>query len=236
MRRDALTNIIRPGDAPLFPPLQGWAKARAMGNMLFLDHGVFRTFFNTRSRVTDEMWRSSQPLPYQVRAAAKAGIKTIINLRGDSGAAFYRIEEEACAKAGITLVNFIIYSREAPKAETVLAAKEMFDAIAYPALMHCKSGADRVGLMSALYLIFRKNVPVAEAKKRMLTTWRYGHMAQAKTGILDFFLQAYVDHNARTPMPFLDWVMQVYDREALTRDFHANWWASVLTDKVLRRE
>jgi len=234
MRRDALVGIIRPGDPPLFARLTGWARRRAMADMLFLDHGVFRTFFNTRTRISDEMWRSSQPLPYQVNGAAKLGIRTIVNLRGPSDNSFYRFEEEFCQRAGLTLVNFVVYSREAPKAATVLAAKELFETLQYPALMHCKSGADRAGLMGALYLIFRKGLPVAEAKRQL--SLRYGHVAQAKTGILDYFLQAYLDHDAKTPMPFLDWVTNIYDRAALTASFRAQWWASILTDKILRRE
>lgn len=234
MRRDGLISIIRPGDALLYPALEGKPRREAMRDMLFADHGIVRTFFNTRHAVSDEMWRSSQPLPYQVRAAAKRGIKTLVNLRGPSDTSFYRIEEEFAQKHHLTLVNFAVYSREAPPASTVLAAKAMFDTIEYPALMHCKSGADRVGLMSALYLIFRKNRPAVEAKKQL--SLRFGHMKQAKTGILDFFLQTYIDFNAKTPMPFLEWVTTVYDRDALTRSFTGQRWANVLTDRILRRE
>lgn len=234
MRRDGLVSTIRPGDQPIYPPLTGPARRKAMLHMLFADHGVFRTFFNTRSRISDEMWRSSQPLPYQVRGAAKIGIKTIVNLRGDGDNSFYRFEEEAAQRNGVTLVNFIINSREAPLRETVLAAKDLFAGIAYPALMHCKSGADRAGLMSALYLHFRKGLPIAEAKRQLSLRW--GHVKQAKTGILDFFLQAYLDFNAGTPMTFEDWVRDVYDRDAVTKAFRESWWASAITDKVLRRE
>ncbi|MFT3809330.1 MAG: sulfur transferase domain-containing protein [Micropepsaceae bacterium] len=234
MRRDGLVSVVRPGDTPIFPRLTGAARRRAMLHMLFADHGVFRTFFNTRSKISDEMWRSSQPLPYQINGAAKLGIKTIVNLRGDGDNSFYRFEEEFCQRAGITLVNFIINSREAPIRETVLAAKELFAGIEYPALMHCKSGADRAGLMSALYLHFRKGLPVAEAKRQL--SLRYGHVRQAKTGILDFFLQSYLDFNARTPMAFEDWVRDVYDREAVTKAFRESWWAGIITDKILRRE
>ncbi len=234
MWRHGLVSTIRPGDAPLYPRLTGWARRRAMAHMLFADHGVFRTFFNTRSRVSNEMWRSSQPLPYQINGAAKLGIKTIINLRGDGDNSFYRFEEELCQRNGITLVNFVINSREAPLRESVLATKDLFQSIDYPALMHCKSGADRAGLMSALYLHFRKGVSIADARRQLSLRW--GHVRQAKTGILDFFFDTYVAFNAVTPMTFETWVRDVYDRDAVTAAFHESWWASVITDKVLRRE
>ena len=51
-------------------------------------------------------------------------------------------------------------------------------------MMHCKSGADRAGLMAALYLLIAKQ-PAREAVKQL--TWKYGHVKQAKTGVLDAF-------------------------------------------------
>jgi len=234
MRRHGLVSVIRPGDAPTYPKLTGWTRVKAWLSMLFVDHGIFRTFFNTRSRVSEEMWRSSQPLPYQVASAARAGVKTIVNLRGDGDNSFYRFEEEAAQRHGVTLMNFIVNSREAPMKASVLAAQDLFQTLDYPALMHCKSGADRAGLMSALYLHFRKGLPIAEAKRHLSLRW--GHVKQAKTGILDFFLQSYLDFNAKTPMTFEAWVRDVYDRDAVTKAFRESWWASAITDKVLRRE
>lgn len=234
MRPNGLVSIIGPDDKPVHERRTGWSRWGDRAHMLFVDHGVFRTFFNTRKQISDEMWRSSQPLPYQIASAARAGVKTIINLRGPTQAAAYRLEEEFAQRHRITLVNFIIFSREAPPVATILAARDMFQSIDYPALMHCKSGADRAGLMSALYLHIRKGVPMAEARRQLSLRW--GHVKQAKTGILDYFLDTYIAYDARTPTPFFDWLTNVYDRDALTRSFRTKWWASVVTDKILRRE
>lgn len=234
MRRHGLISVIRPDDPPLYPPLTGGARRRAMAHLLFADHGVFRTFFNTRTRISDEMWRSSQPLPYQINAAARLGIRTIVNLRGPGDNSFYRFGEEYSQRNGITLINFVVLSRAAPLPQTVLEAKTMFQTLEYPALMHCKSGADRAGLMSALYLHFRKGVPVAEAKRQL--TLRFGHVRQAKTGILDFFLETYLAYDKATPTPFETWVRDIYDPEAVTKAFRDSWWASLITDRILRRE
>ena len=54
-------------------------------------------------------------------------------------------------------------------------------------VMHCKSGADRAGLMSALYLILNQNVSVDKAKNQL--SFKYLHLKHAKTGILDAFLK-----------------------------------------------
>ena len=56
------------------------------------------------------------------------------------------MQREACERHGLKLVEFVLRSREAPDRATVLAARDVFASIEYPAVMHCKSGADRAGL------------------------------------------------------------------------------------------
>jgi protein tyrosine/serine phosphatase len=100
--------------------------------------------------------------------------------------------------------------------------------------MHCKSGADRAGLMSVLYLHFRQGEPIDRAL-RMLSL-RYGHMRQGKTGILDYFFERYLSDGAAKGMTLLEWVDKDYDPEALRAEFHSQWWANLIVDKILRRE
>ncbi len=84
----------------------------------------------------------------------------------------------------------MLRSRDAPDKATILAAKAFFEGIEYPAVMHCKSGADRAGLAAALYLILHEGRPVAEAARQLSA--RYGHFRFAKTGILDAFFDRYL--------------------------------------------
>lgn len=202
--------------------------------MLFLDHLFLRLVFPNRHRLSADAWRAAQPLPHQVKRLAREGIRTIINLRGDTQSASYGFEEEACAAVGIKLENFRIKSRAAPSREELLAARELFNRVEYPMLMHCKSGADRVGLMSALYRHVRHDVPIAEAKREL--SLRYGHMRQADTGVLDYFFERYLADTREKPMSFYDWVETVYDPVELKRSFHANSWANRIVDGILRRE
>jgi protein tyrosine/serine phosphatase len=101
-------------------------------------------------------------------------------------------------------------------------------------LMHCKSGADRSGLMSALYRICREQVPVEQARKAL--SLRYGHIRQGRTGILDCFFERYLADTRHLPMPFFDWVEFVYDPEQLERSFRARRWNTPLVGRVLRSE
>jgi len=203
-------------------------------DMLFIDHGFLRCLFANRYRVNSKMWRQNHPLPWSVARMARRGVKTIINLRGDPGNGAYVLSKEACERHGVKMVDFKAHSRQLPRKEMLFAAKELFDQIEYPALLHCKSGADRAGLMSALYLMLHEGVPVEQAKKQL--SWRYGHIRQAKTGILDYFLDAYEAANQREPIDFLEWVEKEYDPEALNRSFKSSGWANTLVDKLLNRE
>lgn len=203
-------------------------------DMLFVDHGVFRMIYVNRHRLGARAWRSAQPAPHHIRWMARQGIKTIVNLRGERHCGSYWLEQEACRRHGITLVNFQVRSRAAPTRTEIRAARELFERIEYPMLMHCKSGADRAGLMSVLYRFTKEGVPLEKARAEL--SLRYGHIRQADTGILDQFFDSYVEYNRRHPMPFFDWVDDVYDADELKRSFHAKGWANRLVNDVLRRE
>ncbi|PPD30450.1 MAG: protein tyrosine phosphatase [Hyphomicrobium sp.] len=230
------TNAWRQGLAEHSPP---WLR-RSFGapakylDMLFVDHGIFRVFYVNEHKISERAWRSAQPAPFQIRRAARNGIKTIVNLRGDRVCGSYWLERAACERAGIKLVNFQVRSRAAPTREELRGARELFDQIEYPMLMHCKSGADRVGLMSVLYRHIKEGVPISAAKDEL--SLRYGHFRQADTGVLDYFFERYLEDNAKSPMPFFDWVETVYDANELKRSFQSKGWANRIVDTVLRRE
>lgn len=203
-------------------------------DMLFIDHGLFRLVYLNRHRLGAQAWRAAQPAPHNIRHFAEGGIRTIINLRGPRDCGSYRLEREACAETEIALVDFPIGSRQAPEQATIRAAVLLFDRVAYPMLMHCKSGADRAGLMSVLYLHLREGVPVDDALSQL--SLRFGHVRSADTGILDAFFESYIRFNRTTPVPFLEWVERYYDPIELKRAFVAGGWSSWVLGRVLGRE
>lgn len=212
------------------PPSTGitdWAE------LMLKDHGVLRLAWHNLHQIDTQMWRSNQPTPGRVEQAAKAGIKTIINLRGPRSDGGWKLEAEACKKANITLIDFTARSRAAPDKEMLYGARDLFNSIEKPALMHCKSGADRAGLMAALYVLIHCKKPVAEAMKQL--SLRYLHVRQAKTGMLDSFFEAYAPYEEQG-MAFFDWVDTIYDPQALHDEFMARPWAEKLVDGILRRE
>lgn len=226
-----LGNAVRRVRGEMTTPLQ-----RAIGylEMLFVDHGFIRVIYSNTHRVSPRLYRSAQLTPGQIKRAAARGIKTIINLRGKRDCGSYLLQKEACARHGIAMIDFPLSSRDAPRTTDPRNLREIFARIEYPALMHCKSGADRAGIGAALFLALAENRPLEDAAAQL--HWKYGHIRQAKTGILDHFLATYRKRNADQPIDFVVWAESEYDPEALKREFHANRWANLWVDRILRRE
>lgn len=202
--------------------------------MLVLDYGVVRMVYNNRHKISDEAWRSAQPAPHHIRSAARAGVKTVVNLRGDQSFGTTWLEERACAQNGLKLVNFKLRSRAAPTRDELCAIRELLETISYPVLLHCKSGADRAGLMSVIYAHVRKGIPISEARQQL--SLKYGHIKQADTGVLDAVFERYLADNAESPIAFWDWVDTRYDPDEVNRTFKANSVANRLVNGILRRE
>lgn len=202
--------------------------------MLLADHGALRLAYLNLHRLGPSAWRSAQPAPYQIAFLKRSGVRNIVNLRGPRNCGSYRLEQQACQRHGIRLINYKMSSRAAPPRETILNTRELFHDLDGPVLFHCKSGADRVGLMSALYLIAVEGYPVEKARKQLAL--RFGHLRQADTGVLDVFFESYLKANAIRPTGFFAWVEAQYDPDEVKRTFVARRWANILTDRILRRE
>lgn len=216
-------------------PLTRSQRWRAWLDSLFVDHGVIRGVYRNLHRVTDRVWRSAQPSPAHLRRAKADGIRTIVNLRGRRDTCgSYVLERQACEALGLALVDFPIRSRSALDRPTLHAVDEMFGRIEYPALFHCKSGADRAGFMTTLYLFLAEGVPLRDAMRQL--SLRYGHVKAAKTGIIDYFFERFLAETGGTRDEFYPWVDSRYDRDAFNAEFRPGVVANVFVNQVLRRE
>ncbi|MFA9461546.1 tyrosine-protein phosphatase [Thiohalorhabdus methylotrophus] len=211
-----------------------WSLAHARA--FFVDHGFLRKVNNNNfHRISHRAFRSGQPLPPDLKKyVSRHGIRTVVCLRGTKGSRPYiDLVERMCGDLGVTFRNFKMSSHKPPPRWRIHAAKELLEEIEYPALFHCKSGADRAGLFSTLYLHLMEGVPMD--RTRQLRFWPYGHIRQARTGILDHFVESYVAYSQREPMDFMTWVDEVYDPDAL-KDLEPAGFMSWFVDRVLRRE
>ena len=221
----------------------GWVPAGLEGpggrrnatiDMLVFDHGLLRKAWPNQHRVAEGVLRSNQPDPARIRRLAGQGVRAILNLRGATEYGSYLLEREACAAAGIELVDFKLSSRTLPTRDEILALDATFARLPKPFLMHCKSGADRAGFAAALYLLLQGDLPLAEAREQL--SWRYLHLKSGATGILHFLLDRYEADSAETPMSFRTWIETRYDPVALTAEYRSNPVSDYLLDRVLKRE
>jgi protein tyrosine/serine phosphatase len=204
-------------------------------DFLWNDHAYLRLGFQNAFWVSPEMVRSNQPWPFQLKRWKREGVRTIVNLRGGFDASFFALEKDACERYGLNLVNFTVTSRDVPSKAAVLAARDLFQNLEYPAVMHCKSGADRAGIMSVLYAHFRLGQPIREAMSQL--SWRYMHVRQGLTGVLDYIFQLYLAEGEPQGLSFVDWTQSPgYDPKKIKADFRAGRLGSLLTEKLLRRE
>lgn len=207
---------------------------RARWAVLWRDHGVLRLAFRNAHRVSEELWRSNQPWPHQLARWQALGVKTVVTLRGGSDDAHHLIEKAACEALGLGFRSFRIGSREPPTADQVAAARRLFEDLAYPALIHCKSGSDRTGVMGTLYLHLRKGLPMRQAMRQL--GLRYGHLAGGETGIADYVFARYAAEGEPAQLTLEAWLRQPgHDAASLLGAYRAGrgGWA---LDRLLGRE
>ena len=211
------------------------ARRRVIADYLWKDHAYLRLGFRNAHWISDELVRTNQPWPFQLQAWRDAGIKTVINLRGGMHTSFRALEVEACKRLGLELVDFVIASRDVPTATKVLGARDLFETVRYPALMHCKSGADRAGIMAVFYMHFRQDKTIREALAQLSP--KYLHIRAGLTGVLDYIFERYLTEGEPAGLSFIEWVQTpAYDPAAIKADFKAGWWGTQVTERWLKRE
>jgi protein tyrosine/serine phosphatase len=212
------------------------ARGRALAwvDALFIDHAVFRLVWKNFAAVAPgQLYRCNHPTPQTLAALTRRyGLRTLINLRGTTGNGSDALSRDAAARLGLDFIDMAMESRGAPQRDRILRLNDIFARMRAPALIHCKSGADRAGLAAGLFVLLRGGT-AREALQQL--SLRFGHIRQARTGILDAFFHLYA-REAEGRKPFLDWVRDDYDEAALRRDFHANGLASFINDWVLVHE
>lgn len=131
---------------------------------------------NFHEVIAGQLYRSSQLSDTQLAKYVKAnGIKTIINLRGENeGSAWYQQETAVAEKLGVHHVDFGMSSRKQLALDRVAQLVEIMRTAPKPILIHCKSGADRTGLASAIYVNRVAGLDEDTAERQL--SIRFGHL------------------------------------------------------------
>lgn len=185
----------------------------------WFDHAILRRPWSNFFEVSPGVYRSNQPSHQRFKTYAAMGIKTVINLRGASpGRPSYLFEQESCQQFGLELIDLTLEARGAPNRENLLKLISLFRTLERPFMFHCKSGADRAGMASAVYKLVIDMRPVAEAQKML--SLKYIHLKWSKTGILDYFLEVYAARTQKSEITFEDWLRDEYDPQTLSEGFN----------------
>ena len=183
--------------------------------------------------IPGKVYRSNHLAPGQLaRAHRKSGLRTVINLRGEKANASTTLSLGAARHLGLRHEFLAFESRGAPHRDRILRFHELYRTMVFPALIHCKSGADRAGLAAGLAVMFEGG-SAAQALEQL--SWRFGHVSRSATGILDAFFLRYAALGEGR-IGFLDWVRDEYDEADLRTGFTASGLASFMNDRVLARE
>ena len=159
-------------------------------------------------------YRVSQPFENLPELISSRKLASILNLRGGSNADHWYVDEvRATETFGVDLYDLPMSATRRPKRRELLGLIDVINHCRYPLLIHCKSGADRTGLASALYLMLQKNEPPGEALRAF--TVEYGHFPFGGAQRLHEPLNEYdawlkrvrLNHN---PERFETWVKQHY--------------------------
>lgn len=129
-------------------------------------------------------------------------IKTVVNLRGPNpGKPWYVAEAATCQAKNVALVDLPMSSQSLPEPPLLKSIVDTLRTARYPILIHCESGADRSGAVSALYRLDILRQDRAEAMKELSPD--YWHF-KAKKPCMDKLAEIY------EPTP--EW-MEQYERE-----------------------
>lgn len=98
-------------------------------------------------KVADVLYRSAQPTAEGMRNLREHGIKTIINLRS------FHSDRDEIGDTGLGYEHIYMKPWHPEKKEVVRFLQIVADPDRTPALVHCQHGADRTGIMSAVYRV-----------------------------------------------------------------------------------
>ena len=137
---------------------------------LYIDqHGNFRTVSPGR------VYRSGQLTEKQLIEYTKEyGIRSVLNLRGrNEQSDWWKEEIAASGRLGLKHYDVGLSSDKEPAEKEVQELVAVLQEAPKPLLIHCFGGADRSGLVSAMYLYRVEGYPYEKARRQL--SFIYGH-------------------------------------------------------------
>jgi len=149
--------------------------ALASGLLLGGAYGIIEYDGNFHAVESGQVYRSAQLDGADLKKRIQEnGIKSVLNLRGESpGSDWYDAELAATRSQGITHLNYRMSAGKPLNLEQMQEVLRLIEQAPKPILIHCKAGADRTGLISAIYLA---NQGASMERVQEALSVRYGHL------------------------------------------------------------
>ena len=119
-------------------------------------------------RISESLYRSEQPTALGMKNLEKLGIRTVINLR------FFNNDKKEVEGTSLRTERVKILTWDIDDEHVVDVMRLLRNPDNGPYLIHCQHGADRTGLMSAMYRILEQGWSVDDALAE-LTGGGYGY-------------------------------------------------------------
>ncbi|MGR3466703.1 MAG: fused DSP-PTPase phosphatase/NAD kinase-like protein [Shimia sp.] len=172
------------------------------------DHHLLRLYWTNLEEIAPGVWRSNQPGPMRLMRMQRQGIRSVLNLRGASRKPFYQLAARAAQRCGLTMASTPLSAKRARSAAELLAAWRALHDLPRPVLVHCKSGADRTGLLCALLILERTGDEIAARRQLSM---KYLHRRAGRTAILDDILDDYIVRRRQDGVDVTTWLAMDYD-------------------------
>jgi protein tyrosine/serine phosphatase len=160
--------------------------------LLFLPSLIFilsacEFVYNLHEIDPGKFFRSEQMSgPELEKTINKFGIRTVINLRGESTEKWFQEEAEVVQRLGVVHVNIPMSAGRLPHRQDLIELLEAYRHAPLPILIHCQGGADRSGEAAAIYQMIYMGKSKSEALQ-MLTP-KYFHF-EAKKPAKRYFIK-----------------------------------------------
>ena len=153
-------------------------------------------------QVNEKLYRGAQPKNDGIKRLAQLGVKTIVNLREEDGLS--RSEAAEARAAGLRYFNIPLKQAGRPTEQQVESTLAILNtAENQPVFVHCRLGADRTGLIIAVYRIthdgWTSERAKAEANHYGMHPWEMG----MKNYIHDYYQRRQSPRTGPAKMPQL---------------------------------
>jgi protein tyrosine/serine phosphatase len=156
--------------------------------------GILQYEGNLHAVSAGVLYRSAQLSKTETRWAVREyAIKSVLNLRGaHAGQSWYDDELEAAGELGLAHFDYALSAKRFVTSPQIGEILDIVRKAPKPLLIHCKSGADRSGLVAALYRFAETGASAAEADGELSLVYGHFPYLTSRSGAMDDSFWAFV--------------------------------------------